>query len=366
MIKEIAMKKLIATAVILLLGLQGWNHIQAQSLMVLVESSGNCGLSTDCSANTVCLDILLVPGISAQLLSYNIWVNYEDSGLNYVSDNACITQNGADNNLDFIGHYRVAGVSGMANVTIGVPVAIHTICFTYNSVAEIDGDMITVGGTLFGSAHSTITFTNPPFNEPMLPEFPLVFNADNITCINLLPVKWLSFDANKQGETSVLDWKTGEEFNNMGFEIQRSPDGRNFERIGWLDAKATPRELNSYQFLDVHPYRGINYYRLNQVDFDGRFSYSPVKSVLFTDEGFNVRVWPNPVSNRLFIEIANGEKEPGEIKLINSTGQVVLRQVFEDSEINAQLDINPIQPGYYTLMVESPHHSYLEKIVVVK
>jgi hypothetical protein len=360
------MKKLIAATVILLLVFQGWIKLNAQSTMVLVESAGNCGLSTDCSANTVCLDIVLIPGISAQLLSYNLWVNYENSGLNYTSDNACITQNGNDNNLDFIGHYRVAGVSGMANVTIGIPVAIHTICFTYTSVTDIDGDMITVGGTLFGAALSTITFTNPPFNEPNLPEFPLVFNADNITCISLLPVKWLSFDVNKQGETSVLDWRTGEEFNNMGFEVQRSPDGRNFEKIGWLDAKATPRELNSYQFLDVNPYKGINYYRLNQVDFDGKFSFSPVKSVLFSDEGFNVRTWPNPVSNRLFIEISNDEKEKGEIKLINSTGEVVIRQLFEYSEMNAQLDINPILPGFYTLIVESPHHSHLEKIIIVK
>jgi len=363
--KEIAMKKLVATAVIFLLGLQGWNYMQAQSTMVLVESSGNCGLSTDCSANTVCLDIVLIPGISAQLLSYNIWVNYENSGLNYTSDNACITQNGADNNLNFIGHYRVAGVSGMANVTIGVPVAIHTICFTYTSVTDIDGDMITVGGTLFGSAHSTITFTNPPFNEPMLPEFPLVFNADNITCINLLPVKWLTFDATKKGETSLLDWQTGEEFNNKGFDVLRSRDGQNFEKIGWVDAKAHPDALNNYQFIDQHPFKGINYYRLKQIDWDGHEDFSPIRTVTFNSHLFSVAVTPNPAKDYFILDI-NTEEANSDVKLIDITGRVVISEKVDKNDVSTTLELHGLAAGTYTLVVESGSDYYLEKLVIIE
>jgi len=361
--KEIAMKKLLTSSIILLLALQGWINLQAQSILTLTESAGNCGLETDCATNTICLDIILVPGVSGVLLSYNIWLNYPASGLAYSTDNACITSNGGDNNLDFLGYYRVAGVSGVTTVTAGVPVAIHTICFTYGSLPEIDGMGITVGGSIFDQFHSAITFTDPPFNEPMLPEFPaLILNSQTISCL-LLPVKWLSFEAQKKEETALLDWSTGEEFNNKGFEVLRSSNGQSFEKIGWVDAKTDLASINKYQFIDPRPMKGVNYYRLKQVDLDSKYDYSPVRNLRFDSRNFAVSVTPNPADEFFFVEIQT-EAEFSEIKLMDVTGRVVLSEKADRSSVSTRLQVDQLSPGLYTLVVESGIDRYVEPLVV--
>ena len=368
----IAMKNIKTTTIILLFALQGWVNLHAQSTLSLVESAGNCGLATNCANNTICLDIILTPGVTAQVLSYNIWVNYPNADLNYVSvppgsppnDSACITANGNDNNLNALGYYRVAGVTGSMTVTAGVPVNLHTICFTYNTIPEIDGDPVTVGGTLFGAANSTITYNNPPSNEPTLPEFlGFVLNSSTISCI-LLPVHWLSFDAHKQGETSVLDWSTSEELNNKGFEVLRSTNGQYFEKIGWVDATTELAPVNKYQFIDAHPLRGINYYRLKQVDLDGKTDFSPVRNLSFNSRNFAVSVTPNPADEFFYVEIQT-EAEFSEITLMDVTGRIVLSKKTDNTEPTTLLDVSKLSPGAYTLMVQSGIDQDVQQLIVM-
>src|SRR5690606_6034315 len=89
-----------------------------------------------------------------------------------------------------------------------------------------------------------------------------VFEVVECEPINPLPVSLMSFEGKRSPEGIVLDWKTASEKNNDRFEIQRSPDGKTFERIGTVAGNGNSSNVISYAFTDKSPGNGINYYRL--------------------------------------------------------------------------------------------------------
>lgn len=366
MIKEIMMRNIQKITAVLLLSLCGWIHVQAQSsTLELRESSGGCGLATSCPDNRICFDIILNAGVNAEVLSYNIWLKYLNSGLTYVSDSACITLDGNDNNLDDLGYYRVSGVLGSTMVQAGVDIELHTVCFAYNDVEEIVNNTISVGGTVLEVLHSPLTYNDPISNEPMLPDFPFLMSPDEISCLTL-PVQWLSFEAHKKGEASDLRWSTAQEFNNAGFEVERSSDGRHFEPIGNVSAANVHRDINHYAYLDAQPNKGLNYYRIKQIDRDGQFDYSHTRTLSFSGEAFDVKLWPNPAIESLYVGMNGNDNLSGEIRLVSSAGITVLSKSYGESDSQAILDISEIEPGLYNLVIESAQNTYMEKIVVLK
>ena len=206
--------------------------------------------------------------------------------------------------------------------------------------------------TAGGKVHYDVFYAviNGPCNEELPP----------------LPVTWLSFEVQKKGEASNLKWVTAQEFNNAGFYVERSADGRLFETIGTVDAQVGPRNFNEYIFLDESPLRGMNYYRIKQMDVDGKFDYSDVRSLSFTDAGVVLNLWPNPATESIHIEMPDGITASGEIKLINSAGVLVMSKTFEKEDLENSLDLRNVSPGLYSLIIESPESRYISKIVVLK
>ena len=181
-----------------------------------------------------------------------------------------------------------------------------------------------------------------------------------------LPITWLSFEAQKKGEASDLKWITAQEFNNAGFFVERSADGRHFELIGNVPAITEPRDVNEYSFVDATPYRGLNYYRIRQVDHDGQTYYSPVKSLSFATSVDVVKLWPNPVADQLNIAIPDDMSSGGDIRLINSSGVIVLTKTYGETEPETDLDLSSVQPGIYSLVIESATQTFMQHIVVIK
>ena len=91
-----------------------------------------------------------------------------------------------------------------------------------------------------------------------------------------LPLTWLSFTAKQVHDAVQLDWFTAAETNNSHYEIQRSTDGLHFSMIGKIDAALNPVATNHYQYSDLTTVSGTIYYRIKQIDLDGKFSYSTV------------------------------------------------------------------------------------------
>jgi hypothetical protein len=147
--------------------------------------------------------------------------------------------------------------------------------------------------------------------------------------IDALPVELTSFSAFAKNDDVELLWETSSEINNSHFEIQHSIDGRIFETIGQVQGLGTSNYGKQYQFTHNNPVRGNNYYRLHQVDFDGKSSTSEIVSVNLNTE-LEVQYFPNPLQDELTI-LWTEELENSTLELLNANGQRIYSVQLQES-----------------------------------
>jgi hypothetical protein len=158
-----------------------------------------------------------------------------------------------------------------------------------------------------------------------------------------LPVHLVSFTGKSQAGSNKLVWKTAEEINNKGFEIERSKDGVEYEMIGFVDGNGDTKEDKTYHFTDTKPF-AMAYYRLKQIDYDGKFEYSKIISV--KSDGAIVRIYPNPAREYLTISGINRKQK---FSIVDQNGRVVLEGLAGEKE---QIDIVNLGTGRYVVRVD--------------
>ena len=114
---------------------------------------------------------------------------------------------------------------------------------------------------------------------------------------NPLPVELTSFAATLVAPGVQVQWATASEKNSAVFEVERSTDGAAFARIGTVAAAGTSSAARRYELTDSQLPGGARqlYYRLRQVDADGTFSYSPVRTVALAGAAAGLALYPNPI-----------------------------------------------------------------------
>ena len=179
--------------------------------------------------------------------------------------------------------------------------------------------------------------------------FTSTLNGMTIAAAALLPVSLVDFEAREKGMQVVLNWETGSELNNDFFEIQRSIDGKAFKTIGKILGNGTSNTANLYSYQDKNPLPGIQYYRLKQVDFDGKFSHSEIKSVNFTKETIT-RIFPTDASEEITI-VTPALEERTSYRIANSFGQIVQEGDLELFVKQQKLSIGQIPTGIYFFQI---------------
>lgn len=117
-----------------------------------------------------------------------------------------------------------------------------------------------------------------------------VLSTWNTICTAILPINFKSFNVGRINQSDIaLNWQTDNEMNNSHFDIERSSDGANFFTVGKI-ASQNGQGTNNYNFIDRFAMDGTNYYRLKEVDLDGRFVYSIVQKVFIGNSGRTVQV----------------------------------------------------------------------------
>ena len=142
-------------------------------------------------------------------------------------------------------------------------------------------------------------------------------------CNFTLPVELIEFTGKALGKTAVLRWTSEAEVNLDVYELQKSRDGINFSAIAIAFAKGEQR--NNYDYTDMHPFDGTNFYRLKMIDTDGSYKYSKVAIVNFGDvKASYVTVAPNPVKTTINLQLTALPQGVYKIEVTNSIGQVQL------------------------------------------
>ena len=175
------------------------------------------------------------------------------------------------------------------------------------------------------------------------------------------PVTLESFNVNRAKNGIVLDWVINKEINNKGFEIQKSDDAENWNTIGFV--KSQSENGNNigrlyYSYTDEQPFTGKNYYRLKQMDMDGRSEYSPVRQLSYGTKG-QINLFPNPVKENLYID---GLEKNDVVKIYDPSGRIV----FEYSAMlyAAEISMNHLPKGVYYLEISSDGKARLKSKIV--
>ena len=134
-----------------------------------------------------------------------------------------------------------------------------------------------------------------------------LYDFDTITVSGVVPLTLLSFDAFKNKNSVSLQWKTSNEINTSHFDIERSSDAVNFAKIGKVNA-VNVAGVNAYSYEDVQPFKGINFYRLKQIDINGSFKYSNINKVMFESFGDVINIYPNPAKDFIQFDYVSKQK----------------------------------------------------------
>ena len=164
-----------------------------------------------------------------------------------------------------------------------------------------------------------------------------------------LPVDLLALEAKEVSSGVKISFSTASEQNNSHFLIQRSLDGRTFETIGRVEGKGDSNEQVDYSFVDAKPAAGLNYYRLQQFDFDGTNAFFGPVAVRFGGaETTKPQVWPVPATDVLQVELP-AQDASWNLEVFTINGQLLLEKVVTEKGAQTSFDISALPAGSYFL-----------------
>ena len=187
-----------------------------------------------------------------------------------------------------------------------------------------------------------------------------------------LPVKLVYFTADK-GASNVasLKWATASELDNAYFEVERSADGLNWDKLVQVTGAGTTTQEELYSYTDDTPLTGVNYYRLKQVDVDGNFVYTNIAQVTFdaaaSAPAATMTMYPNPLSASapLTIELSNAQSTISNVTITNAVGQVVYSQVSSSDSV-LHLSGLELAAGVYAVSVFTDGSKPLTSLLSIK
>ncbi len=177
-----------------------------------------------------------------------------------------------------------------------------------------------------------------------------------------LPVKLVSFNGAARDNNAALNWATSSEINSNLFEIERSLDGRTFEKIESIRAKGNSNALVNYNYTDLNilSRNRVVYYRLKMIDRDNSFEYSRTIKISIGDIRNQITVGPNPFKNNI---ILNNIVLNSTIEIADITGKIVYKTI---STTDGTIDINlpeTLKTGVYFVKVNDGTDSQVFKLL---
>ena len=177
---------------------------------------------------------------------------------------------------------------------------------------------------------------------------------------SILPVTWLSYQAEELPNGNLISWSTAKEEDNKGFIILKSFNARDFDEIGHVTGKGYNNEVHQYQFLD----RSINlsrqiYYQIKQVDFNGDHDSTPIFQLILKQVEDRILIFPNPYQNqkgRLTIRIPYTKAaSPANIVVKKISGKSLIQEAgtLKQASQKAAEDLQELGPGLYLIIIET-------------
>ncbi len=217
--------------------------------------------------------------------------------------------------------------------------------FANSAALQTDGKIVVSGNG----------YTDKLINPELGGKFALVrYNNDAI-----LPIIYSKFTATQTEATITLNWQTTTELNNSYFAVERSGNAVNYTTVARVNSAATGAAVQDYSYTDKLPLAGTNYYRLKQVDKDGKFSYSKTVSIGYIKPG-SIQLFPNPAKDRLTVKGLNAAVA-STIAVLDIQGKQMLQ--FTAKAAAYSFSIASLAPGTYMVRVKDDNDTKVEKFV---
>lgn len=219
----------------------------------------------------------------------------------------------------------------------------------------------TAGHSIGGSHYNVSSYktgSNPAFNH-----FTLSGGAESWAIVTLiirpsvtLPVSWKSFEIHKNENSLVAKWITASEINNDYFILQSSEDGSNFDDLMKVSGSGNTTYDSEYSAsIENRPIKDM-YYRLKQVDFDGRYDYSEVLFVKADKRSEEVLVYPTVVSDHVTVQMREvNDRENFSCQIIDYNGKLIHDEVISGTELlnSHEFNTSELIKGNYLIVLQN-------------
>ena len=175
---------------------------------------------------------------------------------------------------------------------------------------------------------------------------------------NPLPVELISFTGSKETNKVLLKWETASEINSDYFQIQHSLDGVNFSTFDSQNAAGSSNTIHHYSNYHNQPTKGVNYYRLNEIDKDGQSQISPIISIDFNEEAsILTQVFPNPSADKTTLAFSSITGGIYYLNILDQNGKNLYSAMIPAymGENKFYLSFNDYPTGKYYLELIDPH-----------
>ena len=174
-----------------------------------------------------------------------------------------------------------------------------------------------------------------------------------------LAIKVEDINAFNSGSKNKIYWNTQTEDFGDYFELERSFDGINFEKITTIQSRGFGSD---YTYWDENPANGMNYYRLKMVALNGDISYTKVVSAIVkSSNAFEVKMYPNPTTKLLNVSVTTENILNASVSICDITGKLLRKISISDN--NSQVDIADLNPGIYFFQYNDDLHKKTVKVI---
>jgi hypothetical protein len=268
---------------------------------------------------------------------------------------------GADNSANTIDRFWNLSQAGAGTATLTFTYAPAEDAGILNPRAQL-WEPVTLGWfpASAGQSNPTSTTTAVPTVTTLNTWWTLAAGASP------LPIELLSFEAAKSGNYVDLTWQTASEINNDYFTIQRSSNGYEFENIAIIDGAGNSTTVLNYKETDKKPLNGINYYRLMQTDYDGKFTFSEIRIVNFGTKG-TISVFPNPAPENNQIQVSIPVEGEYTLNITDASGRIIQNEKIYATEKNQIIPLNlseTLSSGIYQIGIRNENENYNSKLII--
>jgi N-acetylneuraminic acid mutarotase len=179
------------------------------------------------------------------------------------------------------------------------------------------------------------------------------------TGVLALPLNFISFEVEQKNTSVQLNWKTSEEQGVSFFEVQRSVDGRNYTKIGTVAATGNSNAVKSYSFADQQPLSSLSFYRIKEIDLDGRSTLSRVAMINLT-KAVTLEIYPNPAKDLINVQLGN-INDHTQLSLMDAMGRTLKTiDLHMAGRLSTSIDISNLKTGIYYIRVNEETRKFIK------